>query len=466
MSFLFPIEDKPKTILVGSHPRQQRFTRPLKRTGIFVQIPSKWEDLPLVSEDQHDPVFVEILARAGKSSNSPVPLITRYSKPRPWSAEELDACVHAHEQRIPVALMSAALNRNPQDIIYRLLDVCHASEKAFREVGLGCSRWTPEIKVLAKELFDAGLTAWRIGALFGVDFEGVEKVLFAGRTDYGHSKRNPFAICTDHKQEVNRETLRQSKMSPRVLDAFAGEGRFAALIEDLFPTASQLCIEQNPDTFERAHNTRSWASQTRWILDNNIQVMKQLAAAGEQFDIVDLDPFVSCRDQIDLTWPLLKNPSSLFVTFGGEYRRSFIRTNRQAIGRRYGFYDAALSNSEYLEIVPSFFLGWLASQASRHGFIFDVECCVRYPNNCRFWLTMNRREPLTCQAWLNEHASPDLNGFRWGDLRLPRFSELRAKAPTRSRGKKSNTLNGQRPKLLSSPTKQCTTDTDQLVFEL
>jgi len=449
MSLLFSIEEAPNTD--SSKPHQQRFTRPLKRTGIDVQIPSKWDDLPLVSEDQHDSAFVEILAKSGKSPNSPIPLIARYSKPRPWSLEELDACVRAHEQGIPVALMSAALNRNPQDIIYRLLDVCHASEKVFHEVGLGCSQWTPEIKALAKDLFDAGLTAWRIGALFGVDFEGVEKALFAGRTDYGHSKRNPFAICTDHKQQINRETLQHSRTSLQALDAFAGEGRFAALIEDLFPTASQVCIEQNPDTFERAQNTRSWASQTRWILDNNIQVMKQLAATGEQFDIVDLDPFVSCREQIDLTWSLLKNASSLFVTFGGEYRRSFIRTNRQAIRRRYGFYDTALSNSEYLEIVPSFFLGWLSSQASKHGFVFEVERCVRYPNNCRFWLRMNRREPLTCQAWLTEHVAPELNGFRWRDLRIPRFSELRAKAPKNTRAKKPEV---------------CSTDTPQLVFEL
>jgi hypothetical protein len=379
--------------------------------------------------------------------------------------EELDACVHAHEQGIPVATMSAALNRNPQDIIYRLLDVCHASEKAFHEVGLGCSRWTTEIKDAARELFDAGLTAWRIGALFGVDFEGVEKALYAGRNDYGHSKRNPFAICTDHKQEINREILGQIKTNPCILDAFAGEGRFAMLVEELFPGTRQVCVEQNPETFERAQKMRSWSSETRWILNSNIQVMQQLAEAEEYFDIVDLDPFVSCREQIDLAWSLLKDQSQLFVTFGGEYRRSFIRTNRKAIGRRYGFYDSSISNSDYLEIVPSFFLGWLASQASKNEFVFDVGRCVRYPNNCRFWLLMNRRPTRICRAWLNEHARPELNGFRWIDLRIPRFSELRVKVPKKPGSEESDPIPERNVPVLNRA-KQYPAATDQLILEL
>ncbi len=321
--------------------------------------------------------------------------------------------------------MSAALNRNPQDIIYRLLDACDVSGTAFREIGLGSERWTLKIKAAARDLFDAGLTAWRIGALFGVDFEGVEKALYAGRADYGHAKRNPFAICTDHKQDTNREILAAVGGTPRVLDAFAGEGRFAAIVEDLFPGTQQVCIEKDASTYDRARSLREWATSTRWILDSNIEVMKQLATSGKRFDVIDLDPFVSCRDQIDLTWPLLEDQGYLFVTFGGEYRRSFIRTNRKAIQRRYGFCDSSLSNSEYLEVVPSFFLGWLAAQASAREFVFEIERCVRYPNNCRFWLRANR-EPLgTSVAWLNQHSRPEAGGVLWNDLRLPRFSELR-----------------------------------------
>ncbi|HKU75268.1 MAG TPA: hypothetical protein VJR02_15260 [Pyrinomonadaceae bacterium] len=410
--------------------RRPRFTRPLKNTGIKIKIPSNWEDLPRVSDSEHDSVFVEILSTSGLPTHSPVPLVTRYSKPRQWSAEELDACIEAHEKRIPIGLMSAALNRNPQDIIYRLLDVCNASDKAFREVGLGIARWTEKKKEVAKHLFNAGLTAWRIGALFGVDFEGVEKFVYVGRTDYGHAKRNPFAICTDHKQQINRQILERITFEPHVLDAFAGEGRFAAIVQELFPGASQICIEQSPETFERAQESKSWTARTRWVLGSNIQVMKQLASIGEKFDLIDLDPFVSCREQIDLAWPLLKDRSRLFVTFGGEYRRSFIKTNRLAIKQRYGFYNSILCNSEYLEIVPSFFLGWLSAQASRCGFVFEIEQCVRYPNNCRFWLQLTRQNTSTCEEWLRDRTQLQPNGMQWKELGIPRFSQLRKLLPT------------------------------------
>ena len=216
--------------------RRPRFRRPLQPNGVKVHIPASWSDLPHVAPEAHAAEFVRILEKHGIPVDSPIPLVNRYSKPRPWSAEELDACVTAHDRGVPVALMSAALNRNPQDIIYRLLDACHASGASFREVGLEASeRWCPEVEAAARELFDAGLTAWRIAALFGVDFEGVEKAMYAGRSDYGHVKRNPFAICTDHKQEVNRAALREFATARRVLDAFAGEGRFAAIVEELLP---------------------------------------------------------------------------------------------------------------------------------------------------------------------------------------------------------------------------------------
>lgn len=410
--------------------RRPRFIRPLKRTGIKVEIPSDWEDLPCIDGGEHDPTFIKILSDLGLPSTSPIPLVTRYSKPRPWSAEELNACIEAHERRIPIGLMSAALNRNPQDIIYRLLDVCHASNKVFREVGLGANRWTEKKKIAARKLFLAGLTAWRIGALFGVDFEGVEKSVYAGRVDYGHSKRNPFAICTDHKQTLNREILKEITSGPRVLDAFAGEGRFAAIVEELFPDSPIVCIEQSLETFKRAQEIRDWAISTHWIAGNNVQIMRHLASTEEQFDVIDIDPFVSCHEQIDLTWPLLKNEGFLFVTFGGEYRRSFIRTNRLAIRKRYGFYDSAMSNSEYLEVVPSFFLGWLAAQATENDFVFQIKRCVRYPNTCRFWLWTHRQTPRLCKAWFHDHARYKSNGVQWRNLEIPRFAELRKTIPT------------------------------------
>jgi len=162
-----------------------------------------------------------------------------------------------------------------------------------------------------------------------------------------------------------------------------------------------------------------------WIHADNITVLGQLNNSAEKYDLIDLDPFVSCREQIDLVWNLLTDQSALFITFGGEYRRSFIGTNRKAIARRYGFSNDTLTNSDYLEIIPAFFYGWVALQSANHGFILDIEYCVRYPNYCRFWTKARRASPAECKAWLSEHVEQRDLGYFWRNLVIPRFSEVR-----------------------------------------
>jgi tRNA G26 N,N-dimethylase Trm1 len=374
-------------------------------------------------------VFLRILEKHGLEAASPVPLVGRYSKSRPWSAEELGACVNAHQRSIPTGVISASLNRNPQDIIYRLLDECYNHVGGFREVGLrSLKKWDEKTISVGRELFEAGLTAWRVAALFGVDFEGAEKLLYTKREDYGHAKKNPFAICTDHKQIVNRAILSSMPSPFRILDAFAGEGRFSTIARELFPETKILCVEQDPHTFARAVQNK-WDENTAWIEGDNLSTLASLAREHAQFDLIDLDPFVSCRDQIDLTWKLLRDEARLFVTFGGEYRRSFIGTNRKAIARRYGFVNDSLSNHEYLEVIPSYFLGWLAKEAFENGFIIDLHCAVRYPNNCRFWMSVRRSDRRECETWYNSHVAEQNGGFLWSGLRIPRFSEVRYLSP-------------------------------------
>jgi tRNA G26 N,N-dimethylase Trm1 len=407
-----------------SKERKKRFSRALPISGNTFIIPSRWEDLPSAPASSHEKTFIDILIKHGLPVKCPVPLVGRYSKSRRWSAEELAACVSAHDRGISVALMSAALNRNPQDIIFRLLDECSSREGGFREVGLENSRRLDEKALLVgRELFEEGLTAWRIAALFGTDFEGVEKLLYKGREDYGHAKKNPFAICTDHKQIVNKAIL-QRLPSADVLDAFAGEGRFARHVNELYPEARILCIEQDAGTFERAQSA-SWPSNITWINDDNVPVLDNLRKTGRRFDLIDLDPFVSCRDQVDLIWELLHPESRLFLTFGGEYRRSFIGTNRKAIYNRYGFLNEMLNNSDYLEIIPAYFLGWIAKQASLNGFIFDIEYCVRYPNNCRFWTKIKAADRAACARWYETAVDESELGYLWRNLTIPRFAEVR-----------------------------------------
>lgn len=411
--------------------RKRRFSKALPMTGITVTLPRLWQALPLQPIEAHDPQFLAILAKHGIPAASPVPLVGRYSKPRRWSAEELSACVNAHSDGVPIGLMSAALNRNPQDIIFRLLDECSDSSSRFAEVGLKRQgSWDEKALVAARELFEAGLTAWRVAALFGVDFEGVEKALYMGRSDYGHTKKNPFAICTDHKQIVNEAVLSRLPRIDRALDAFAGEGRFSELVLARFPQAYITCIEQDTATFERATTAKTWPTNAAWMLADNLPVLQKLNTSCQMYDLIDLDPFVSCRDQFELIWGLLSTRSYLFFTFGGEYRRSFIGTNRKAIQRRYGFHSDTLSNSDYLEIVPAYFLGWVATQAAKHGFIFDLLYSIRYPNNCRYWTQSNRASTDECAAWLADKVEPKSAGYIWKDLPIPRFSEVRGQAVT------------------------------------
>lgn len=407
-------------------PREKRFSRPLPRTGVNISIPRTWQELRAVPSHLHDEKYVAILEKSGIAVASPVPLVGRYSKPRRWSAEELSACVKAHFDGVPIALMSAALNRNPQDIIFRLLDECSDTEGGFRQVGLKPDgKWSEVSLSVGRELFEAGLTAWRIAAVFRVDFEGIEKALYKGRENYGHVKKNPFAICTDHKQVVNRAILSRASSVAHVLDAFAGEGRFSETVCELFPDARIQCVEEKYSTYDRGREKCKWPTSVTWTHGDNVPVMKNLATTGVKFDLIDLDPFISCREQIDLVWPLLSNEGLLFLTFGGEYRRSFIGSNRKAIHRRYGFADEAMSNKEYLEKLPSFFIGWVAKQAALHGYVFDIQYCVRYPNNCRFWMQVRKKSPTDCEIWLNANVLVDEPQFQWKDLLIPRFSEAR-----------------------------------------
>jgi hypothetical protein len=115
----------------------------------------------------------------------------------------------------------------------------------------------------------------------------------------------------------------------------------------------------------------------------------------------------------------LKSRNHTFVN----NRESFITTNRKAIATRYSFDDPTANNSDYLEEVPYFFLGWVAKQASEHSYSFEVLRAVRYANNCRFWL--RTRLDSSAENWKRKHVVADRGGFKFQGFRLPRFAEVR-----------------------------------------
>ncbi|MHC4476293.1 MAG: class I SAM-dependent methyltransferase [Planctomycetota bacterium] len=409
--------------------RTPRYVKPLSHSGgPSIVIPNNWGELAQVPLSVCEPRFLAILENHGFAAVKPViPLRNRYTRGRPWTREEFTACFNAWQSGLSLTLIAAALNRNPQDMIYRLLDYCHKRGIAFTEEGRseGSEKWTPKVAECAAELFSAGLPAWKIAALFQVDFEYVEKQLFLKRDDYGHRKRNPFAINTRHKHLLNKQVISSSGLEIRqALDAFAGEGNTTTIISTLFPDAHILAIESDPRAFENAQKL-TWGPNVDWIQEDNLDVMRRCIDSGQQFDLIDLDPFVTCHEQLRLVWPLLKASALLFVTFGGEYRRSFIASNRKAIVARYGFSDMRLPNKEYLEVVPFFFLGWVAQLASSNLFVFSVLRAVRYANNCRFWLRVERANRNTVKGWMAEHITSEDAGYRFQGLDLPRFAQVR-----------------------------------------
>ncbi len=391
-------------------------------------IPYTWEGLSHSKLSNNDSKYIAILEEHGfRDLPIHVPLVGRYTKGRRWTKEEFGACYTAWKHGISLTLISAALNRNPQDMIYKLLDQCQKEGIEFTQRGRseGSKNWTKKVSQCAEQLFAAGLPAWKIAVLFKVDFEYVEKALFLGRSDYGHAKKNPFGINTEHKHFCNRSVLEHSKVKiDTALDAFAGEGVGTEIIRAMFPAAKIIAVEVDPLTFANAQQ-KVWSANVEWINKNNIQVFEHFASERKTFDFVDLDPFVTCHEQIPFVWDILSERALLFITFGGEYRRSFIRTNRKAIAKRYGFYNETLDNRSYLEIVPKYFLGWVALQASKHGFIFDVIRAVRYANNCRLWLKTNAVGHDQAIRWFSTVASEQGGGWRFENLQMPRFREVR-----------------------------------------
>jgi N2,N2-dimethylguanosine tRNA methyltransferase len=392
---------------------------------------------PISSErdDLHDPVFLEILNRHGFDDRPlQVPLKARYTKPRRWSENELEWAYERWREEASFNEITARLNRNPQDIIFKLIDLCRERGEVFTEKGrnVGSAKWNARVEACANELFAKGLPAWKIALLFDVDFEHCEKRLYAGRADYGHKKKNPFVICTEHKHQLNVAIVKAALPSAkRVFEGYAGEGLSTNGYLDALPGASVVAVEHDEDTADdlvaalddgkRVEVVRDTARRTllKRILDN----------PSERFDLIDLDPFVSCADSIGPALELAKNGTLFFVTFGGEYRRCFIGTNRKSLARRYRAQLFDETNAEALQEMPRFMLGELASQAMTLGLLVEPLVVVRYPMVVRAYLRI--KKPKSFQALLdgfNSSVSRDHRGARF-DISIPKWREVDVMKP-------------------------------------
>lgn len=389
-------------------------------------------DVPV---DGHDPTFLAILEKHGfADAELPVPLRARYTKGRRWTAEELEWAYDQWEAGATFNAITARLNRNPQDIIFKLLDLCRERGTTFSEAGrnVGSSNWNPEVEACATELFAESLPAWKIALVFGVDFEHCEKRLYAARSDYGHNKRNPFAICTDHKRLVNA-ALARSLVPPdaSVFEGYAGEGLSTNGYVNALPQASFVAVEQDAETAERLEAAIVDPSRVEIVRDSARRALLRriLEEPGKAFDLIDLDPFVSCADAIEPGLELAKDGTLFFVTFGGEYRRCFIKSNRKSLAKRYRVQLSDASNSEALEEMPRFMLGELASRAMTLGLLVEPLLVIRYPMVVRAYLRL--RKPKSLQALLdgyNARVTRDERGARF-DVPIPKWRTVDASDP-------------------------------------
>jgi hypothetical protein len=386
-----------------------------------------WEEIPCVSNDLHDNKFLEILKRHKLDGiKLVVPLQGRYTKARRWEDSELEEIIKAWNDKTSITFVSACLNRNPQDMIYKLLKYCKDKGISFTQKGRSESshNWNGEIRQCATELFESGLPAWKIATTFQVDFEHVEKEMFLKREHYGHDKKNPFGINTDHKQLINKEFITNTNIKiSRVFEPFAGEGRFTNILLEKKSIKEIICIENNKETI---NNFKSFIDdkRVRLIEDDNIEYLRSNSLG--KFDLVDLDPFITCNEQLNHVWGCLNDQALLCLTFGGEYRRSFIGTNRKSIATRYGFLDVDLDNKKYLEIVPNYFVGHVAKLAYENNFIFEIVRAVRYANNCRYWMIVSKESSYVSKKWFLANAESKNGGTFYKDLVMPRFREVRS----------------------------------------
>jgi hypothetical protein len=357
----------------------------------------------------HDLVFLSILERHGFEDRPlPVPLQGRYTKPRRWTESELDWAYEQWRAGQTFNVITGTLNRNPQDIIFKLLDLCRERGEVFTESGrsVGSVNWNASVEACATELFAAGLPAWKIALIFDVDFEHCEKRLYAARSDYGHKKKNPFAVCTEHKRLLNVAVIRAAApKSKRMFEGYAGEGISTNLYLEALPSARVIAVEDDPETASRLALNLSEARRVEIHQDAARRVLLRhiLDAPDDKFDLIDLDPFVSCADTIGPALEVAKENSLLFVTFGGEYRRCFIGSNRKALARRYRVELFDASNAEALQEMPRFMLGELACQAMTHGLLVEPLVVVRYPMIVRAYLRLRRAK--SAQALLDGFTS-------------------------------------------------------------
>lgn len=382
-----------------------------------------WDDVLGDRVLGHEQKFIDILEAHG-FADLPLAVPLAKTPARRWTNSDIDQLVHLwDEESCSLHALSIALNRNPEDITYKLMGVYTDKGLTFSAAGrgVGSSNWTDAVADCAKELFAAGLPAWKIGATFGVDSTYCKAKLYDGRDGYGHHKMNSFDACSEHKRAVNAAMVKALKPNATtLLECFAGEGKSTLGYAEAMPyLVKAVAIDRNPETFHTlAGNTASLGEKVTVVQSAaKIHLMRLILDENTgPFDVIDLDPFTSCAEEVPLAIELAKPGTLLFLTIG-EHRKAHTPSGILSLAQRHQAWPDDTSSTTMGAEAPRYILGEVARAALKQNYLLEPFLVIRYASIIRAYCRLVRATTTT--ALLDEFRINFSFDHQGGRLAVP-----------------------------------------------
>jgi hypothetical protein len=239
------------------------------------RIRNSWNDLPSVPTTNHDKDLLKILVDHGFADiPTPVPLVARYTKGRRWTDLEFQSCFDAWRAGTSLTFVAAALNRNPQDMIYKLLARCE--EERMRATTEGIVRDLVG-RILLEEFVAIALNNAGVEYLREDEYDSLAGVVYDFRADLViPHERTPKAFI-----EVRKSSARHASLyaKDKLFSAINWKGRhencLGVLIVDAPWTATTLIVLSRVfDYVVPVSRAAEVASKVRAFVDGDDQVMR------------------------------------------------------------------------------------------------------------------------------------------------------------------------------------------------
>lgn len=183
-------------------------------------------------------------------------------------------------------------------------------------------------------------------------------VSYAGRDFFVAKEKDQVGFkgaITFEKRVLNALFAQQVlKAGSRVLDAYAGYG--ISTHDWLSSGASVLAVEQSKTNFDCLRRNHETSARLEMVRADNLRILRELAASGRQFDMIDLDPFGNAFEQVQLSLPLIAK--GFFWLTSGELVNVRRKINRDVLTKRYGsavddFYERRKPVTEFPAVVEA-----------------------------------------------------------------------------------------------------------------